>query len=226
MKAWSILGGMAAVAILLVVWLGMDSQGDVHRLYRDAIKETPAIEEALKESAELVRYFADRKPTNRKKSELDDLRKRFETLEQTAREADQDEKLDRTERKKRLASVEEGYYALRVDATDLRARLREMKNYDDAVKPLVARLGRDKVALGDAKEKSTDPEFLQRATVLLDEARRDQALAERALQELSVHIKEGRTYGQTAMNEISKLCDQIEELLKAHPGSPVGGGGR
>jgi chromosome segregation ATPase len=224
MKAWLILGGMALVAALLVWWLVADREEDVHRLYENATREKPVIEKALAECGDLVRYFADRKPTEKKKGELDDLRRRFESLEHSAKEADQDARLDRTARKKRLAEIEEGYYKLRVDSTDLRARLTEMKKYDELLKPLIARLGRQKRALIDATATGTDPEFLQRATALLEESKKDQSLADTALTKLSASILEGRVIAQTAVNEIGELCTRIEELLAKHSGSPVRSG--
>jgi DNA-binding Lrp family transcriptional regulator len=224
MKAWLILGGMALVAALLVWWLASDHEEDVHRLFEKATIERPVIEKSLAECGDLVRYFADRKPTEKKKGELDDLRRRFEAMEHAARDADADVRLDRIARKKRLAEIEEGYYKLRVDATDLLARLREMKKYDELLKPLIAKLGRLKKTLIDATTQSSDPEFLQRAAALLEESKSDQSLADTALVKLSTKILDGRVMAQAAVNEITDVCKRIDELLSRHAGSPARAG--
>ena len=225
MKAWFILGAMALAAAALVLWIGSDREEDVHRLYADATREKPVVAKALEECGELVHYFSDRKPTSKKKGDLDDLRTRFETLDRAARDTDADAKLDRNERKKRLTEIEEAFYQLRTDATDLRARLTEMKNYDTALKPLVARLGRLKAELLDAQSKSADPEFQQRANALLTESTRMLTLSEQALKRLSVKITEGRVMATTSLKELDDLARRFEELLATQkPASTAGGG--
>jgi len=225
MKAWIILGAMALAAAALVLWIGADRQEDVHRLYAGAIQEKPATEKALEDCGELVRYFSDRKPTEKKKGELDDLRKRFESLDRAAREADEDATLDRMERKKRLDKIRDEFYVLRTDATDLRARLNMMKEYDVALRPLVARLGRLKVDLVEAQSKSADPEFQQRANALLTESTSKLTLAENAMKRLSVKISEGRIMKETSLKELDDLARRFEELLATQRPAPAAGGG-
>lgn len=224
MKAWLILGGMAFLAVALVLWirLGPDPSGD--REFEKATREKPAIEKALAECGELVRYFADRKWTERKKSELDDLRRRHESLERSADELLADRKIDRAARSKRFTEIDDAFYKLRTDSTDLLARLREMKKFDAELRPAIARLGRLKKSLADATAVANDPEFQQRASTLLTESRSDQSLGERALEKLSTEIVFGQKLGQTALNEIADLCKRIEELLNEHAGSPAKSG--
>jgi hypothetical protein len=226
MKAWIILGAMVLAAAVLVWWIGSDRQEDVHRLYADAIKEKPAVEKALADCDELLRYFSDRKPTAKKKGDLDDLRKHFETLDHAAREADSDEKLDRTARKKKLAEIEEAFYQLRTEATDLRARLTEMKNFDTSLRPLVARVGRLKAELVDAQTKSADPEFQQRANALLTESTRRLTLSENAMKRLSVKISEGRIMATTSLKELDEVAKNIEGLLATLKPAAAAGSGR
>src|SRR5262249_7298037 len=142
-----------------------------------------------------------------------------------AREADEDAKLDRVARKKRLADIEESFYQLRTDATDLRARLTKMKEYDTKLKPLVARVGRLKADLVDAQSKSADPECQQRASALLTESTRDLTLAESALKRLSVKIKDGMTMAETSLNDLNDLAKRIEELLATQKPAAAASGG-
>jgi len=226
MKAWFILGAMALAAAALVYWIGSDREEDVHRLFADATREKPVIEKALEECGELVHYFSDRKPTSKKKGDLDDLRTRFETLDRAAKEADADGSLDRNARKKRLTEIEEAFYQLRTDATDLRARLTEMKHYDTALKPLVARIGRLKAALVDAQSKSSDPEFQQRASALLTESTRVLSVSEMAMKRLSVKITEGRVMATTSLRELDDLAKRFDELLATQRPAAAAAGGR
>ena len=226
MKAWLILGAMALAAAALIFWIGSDREEDVHRLFADATREKPAVAKALEECGELVRYFSDRKPTSKKKGDLDDLRTRFETLDRAAREADADGTLDRNARKKKLAEIEEAFYQLRTDATDLRARLNEMKNYDTALKPLVARIGRLKAELVDAQSKSADPEFQQRASALLTESTRLLSLSEMAMKRLSVKIAEGRVLATTSLNDLGDLAKRFDELLATQKSAAAAAGGK
>ena len=226
MKAWFILSAMALAAAALVYWIGSDREEDVHRLFADATREKPVIEKALEECGELVHYFSDRKPTSKKKGDLDDLRTRFETLDRAAKEADADGSLDRNARKKRLTEIEEAFYQLRTDATDLRARLTEMKHYDTALKPLVARIGRLKAALVDAQSKSSDPEFQQRASALLTESTRVLSVSEMAMKRLSVKITEGRVMATTSLRELDDLAKRFDELLATQRPAAAAAGGR
>ena len=226
MKAWFILGAMALAAAALVYWIGSDRKEDVHRLFADATRKKPVIEKALEECGELVHYFSDRKPTSKKKGDLDDLRTRFETLDRAAKEADADGSLDRNARKKRLTKIEKAFYQLRTDATDLRARLTEMKHYDTALKPLVARIGRLKAALVDAQSKSSDPEFQQRASALLTESTRVLSVSEMAMKRLSVKITEGRVMATTSLRELDDLAKRFDELLATQRPAAAAAGGR
>jgi hypothetical protein len=221
MKAWLILGGMALVTVALVLWIRLGPDNVADREFENSTKEKPVIEKALAECGDLVRYFAERKWTERKKSELDDLRRRFESLERSANELVADKQADRAARTKRFAEIEEAFYKLRTDATDLRARLTEMKKFDETLRPAMARLGRLKKELADATAVSTDPEFQQRASTLLTESRTDQSLGELALEKLSVKILDGRVMAQTALNEIGDLSKRMEELLTKHAGAPA-----
>jgi hypothetical protein len=224
MKAWLILGGMALLALALVLWIRLGPDNAADREFDKSTREKPVIEKALAECGELVRYFADRKWTERKKSELDDLRRRFESLEHSADGLLADGRVDRAARTKRFAEIDEAFYKLRTDATDLRARLTEMKNFDAELRPAIARLGRLKKQLADATAVASDPEFQQRASALLTESRSDQSLGERALEALSVKIVDGRIMGQAALSAIADLCKRMEELLSQHAGSPVKSG--
>jgi len=226
MKAWFILGAMALAAAALVYWIGSDREEDVHRLFADATREKPVIEKALEECGELVHYFSDRKPTSKKKGDLDDLRTRFETLDRAAKEADADGSLDRNARKKRLTEIEEAFYQLRTDTTDLRARLTEIQHYDTALKPLVARIGRLKAALVDAQSKSSDPEFQQRASALLTESTRVLSVSEMAMKRLSVKITEGRVMATTSLRELDDLAKRFDELLATQRPAAAAAGGR
>lgn len=224
MKAWLILGSMAIVAAALVLWLRLGPDNAAGRGFEMATKEKPAIEKALAECGDLVRYFSDRKWMERKKGELDDLRRRFESLERSSNELRDSATADRAAVTKRFAEIEEAFYKLRTDATDLLARLREMKNFDTELRPAIAKLGRLKKQLADATAVATDPEFQQRASKLLTESKSDQSLGERALERLSVKINDGRIMGKSALNELAEVSRRIEELLSQHAGSPVKGG--
>lgn len=224
MKAWLILGGMAIVAAALVLWIRLGPDNAAARGFEAATREKPEIEKALADSGELVRYFSDRKWMERKKGELDDLRRRFESLEHSANGLRDNLSIDRAALTKKFSEIEEAFYSLRRDATDLRARLREMKSFDEELRPAIAKLGRLKKSLADATAVATDPEFNQRASALLTESRTDQSLGELALEKLSVKINDGRTLGKTALNEIADVSRRIEELLTQHAGSPVKNG--
>ncbi len=215
MKGLWILAGLGLAAALLVVALLRDSDADVERLYVDTVRERPAIETALEEAGDLVRYFSEIKPTERKKGELESLRRRFETLERTASDAKGGGELSREERKVALAKAEEGFYELKRDAEDLRARLREMKNYELALRPRIARLGSLTQKLLTAQTSESPPEFLQRAGQLIEEGRKFRVMAEGALKTLSVKIVEGRSLGLAALNELDEILANMESLLAA-----------
>jgi chromosome segregation ATPase len=224
MKGLWILGGLAAAAVLLAVVLGGDSSADIERAWHDAVRERPTIATALEECGDLIRHFNEFKPTERKKGELEQLRRRFESLETTATNARSEEAIPREERKKRLARVEEEFWQLKRDAEDLRARLTEMKNFEVQLRPRIARLGELTQRLL-AAQAGAAPEFQQRSGHLIEEGRRHRGLAETALQRLSVKIAEGRPLGMTALNELDEVLTNMQQLLDSRPAAPSGGGG-
>ena len=226
MKGLWILAVLVAAGGLLAWLLGGDTKADLERKYETAVRPRAAIEASLAESAELVRYFADRKPVERKKGEVDELRRRFESLEKSALAARDDETQQREERKKALVKIADSYLQLQVDADDLRARLREMKKYDLEIQARIKRLGDLIRALNDAQAKSLDPEFQQRSGELLEEARKFRLMAESGLKTLAVKIVEGRAVTQSALTELDGVMDRMDQLLEASPApakEPAGG---
>ncbi|MSR46036.1 MAG: hypothetical protein EXS13_03050 [Planctomycetes bacterium] len=229
MKGLWILAGLAAAAVVLAVFLMRDSTADVERLYIDTVRERATIRDALEECGDLVRYFNEIKPTERKKSELETLRRKFETLEQAASSARDDEALPREERRKSLSRIEEDFWELKRDAEDLRARLTEMKNYEAALRPAIARLGELTQKLL-AVQSGAPPDFQQRSSHLIEEGRKYRSLAENALRTLSVKIGEGRTIGVAALKELDAVLGNMAELLatreaKAEPEATGARGG-
>jgi len=229
MKGLWILAGLAAAAVVLTVVLVEESSADLERKFDATLRDRAAIEQALAECAEIVRWFSDRKPVERKKGELEQLRRRFEALEKAANAARDDEERDRDERRQLLAQLAGAFASLRADAEDLRARLREMRSYDEELRPLVARLGDVTRRISAAQNASSDPEFQQRSGELIEEARKFRSMAESALRTLADKIVEGRQIGQAALHELRDVLGRMERLLAEHPGAPreaapVGGG--
>jgi hypothetical protein len=223
MKGLWILGGLAAAAVALAFLLSGESSSDLDRKYQEAVKERPVIEKALAESKELVDWFADRRPTERKKGELGDLRRRFEALEKAARSALEDESSQprsKDERRKALTKLAEDYWVLKRDAEDLVARLREMRSFDDQLRPWIVKVGELTRALAVAQTNSLDPEFQQRASELLEEARKWRTMGEEALKTLATKINDGRQLGKTALNELEEVTKRMQALLDQHPGAP------
>ena len=213
MRGIWILGGLAAGAIALAFFLLRASSADIERAFQDATAEQPAIEASLAESSELIRYFSDRKPIERKKSDLQKLRDRLANAQKSAAAIQSGDGGSKEERHKQLHRLQDEYSALHADADDLRARLREMKHYDEALRPVMARLGDLTVKVAKAQSESSDPVFQQRATGLIDDAKRFRSMAEGALQTLSNKITEGRTLGTTALNELATVMKRMNELL-------------
>src|SRR5262245_39961098 len=116
MKGLWILGGLVAAAVALGLILVRDSSADLERKYDDAVRDRAVIEQALAECGELVRYFAERKPTERKKGELEELRQRFESLEKAAKTARDQAEQPREERKQLLDRLEGEFWQLKRDA--------------------------------------------------------------------------------------------------------------
>ncbi len=227
MKGLWILGGLAATAALLAVMLAGETKADLERLYDAAARERPAIEKELAAAADLVRWFADRRPTEKKKGELEGLRLRFESLEKAALAARDDESRPREERRRTLTRLAEEFWQLRRDAEDLHARLGEMKSFDEKLRPQVVKVADLTRRLAQAQSASTDPEFQQRASELLEEARKFRKMAEEALKTMAASLKDGRALGISALNELGVALQRIEELLDKHPGAPrTGGDGR
>lgn len=216
MKGLWILGGIAAGAVALGVALGRDSRADVDRKYEETVRERPVIEQALAEATDLVGWFEHRKPVERKKTELSELRARLDALDRSALTARDDGETSAERRKEDLAELERQFWQLKRDAEDLRARLREMKNYDDALRPRVVRLAALTRALAEAQSTSTDPEFQQRSAGLIEEGRKFRTMAEGALKTLSHSIAEGRAIGMTALNELDSVMERVEEILTAY----------
>jgi hypothetical protein len=233
MKGLWILGGLVAAAIALAWLLGRESTADLERLHAATVRDRPAIAAALEECGDLVRFLSDIKPTERKKGELEELRRRFEKLERTAAAAMEGgaaggDAASRDERKRTLARIEGDFHSLLVDAEDLRARLREMKNFLDQLQPRIAKLGQLTQQLLQAQAEES-PEFQQRAGQLIEEGREFRLMAEGALRTLSVKILDGRTTGMTALNELDATLKNMEELLAARgaaqqPADAKGGG--
>ncbi len=222
MKGLWILAGLGVAAALLVFALTRESDADVERLYIDAVRERPAIEAAITESGDLVRYFSEFKPTERKKGDLEELRRRFESLDGQATKTRDAAELPRSERKAELAKVEEEFFKLKSDAEDLRARLREMKNFDLQLRPRIAKLGALTQKLLIAQTPESPPEFQQRAGQLVEDGRKYRLMAEGALKTLSVRIGEGRSLGMAALNELDEILKNMESLL-ATTGEKAGG---
>lgn len=228
MKGLWILGGLVAAAIALAWLFGRESTADLERLHAATVRDRPAIAEALEACGDLVRHFSEIKPTERKKGELEELRRRFEKLERTAAAAMADGATEgdvatRDERKRTLARIEEDFHQLLVDANDLHARLREMKNFSDQLQPRIAKLGQLTQQLL-AAQAGEEPEFQQRAGQLIEDGRKFRLLAEGALRTLSVKILDGRTTGMTALNELDETLRNMEELLAARDApAPAGG---
>lgn len=212
MKGLWILAGLGAAAAVLAFALGRDSTADIERAWTDAVRERPTIAASLGECGDLVRWFSDIKPTERKKGELEQLRRRFEALEKSADEARTTDAQPREQRKQALERIEGDFWTLKRDAEDLRARLREMKNYTVELQPRIARLG-DRMQRLLAVQEGADPEFQQRSNRLIEEGRKFRGTAESALQRLSVKIAEGRTLGLTALNELDEVLKNMDELL-------------
>jgi len=231
MKGLWILGGLLAAAIALAWLLGRDSTADLERLHAATVRDRPAITGALEECGDLVRLLSETKPTERKKGELEELRRRFEQLERTAAGAmaggaGDGDAAARDERKRTLARIEGDFHQLLVDAEDLRARLREMKNFLDQLQPRIAKLGQLTAQLLAATQAGeSTPEFQQRSGQLIEEGRTYRLMAEGALRTLSVKILDGRTTGMTALNELDETLRNMEELLAARGGAPARGGG-
>lgn len=226
MKGLWILAALVAVAALLVMLLVRGSSADLERKYDEAVRERATIEKALAEAAELVRWFADRKPTEKKKGELEELRRRFDALEKAARTARDDETRPRDERIKELVRLGGDYYQLARDAEDLLARLREMKRFDGELQERIKKLGLLTRQLSDAKVASRESEFQQRAGDLLEEGRKFRQMAEGALKTLAHSIADGRPVGLSALNELDDVMKRMEQLLAAHPElQPAAGGG-
>jgi chromosome segregation ATPase len=220
MKGLWILGGLVAAAAAIVFFLTRDSSADLERLYEEALRERTAIEQSLAECGDLVRWFADRKPTEKKKGELEELRRRFETLEKSADSARDDASRPRDERKKALVKLGDDFRELRRDVDDLRARLREMKKADGELAERIKRLGDVTRRLADARASSADPEFQQRAGDLLEEARKFRVMAETALKELSVRIVGPKVQFQSAVNELDDTMGRMDKLLGTLPAPP------
>jgi len=220
MKGLWILGGLVAAAAALVFFLTGESSADLDRLYEEAVRERPAIQESLAECGELVRWFADRKPTEKKKGELEELRRRFEALDKSAEAARVDTTQPKDERRKALVRLGEEFHELRRDVDDLRARLREMKTFDGALAESVRRLGGLTRQLADARATSADPEFQQRAGDLLEEGRKFRQMAETSLKELSIRIVGPREQGRAALNELDDVMGRMEKLLGTLPNAP------
>jgi predicted RNase H-like nuclease (RuvC/YqgF family) len=225
MKGLWILAGLVGLGGLLAWVLAGDTKADLERKYDEAVRPRAAIEESLAESAEILRYFADRKPVERKKGELEELRRRFESLEKSARVARDDESQPREERKKTLARLGDSFLQLKADADDLRARLREMKRFDAELRGRITRLGDLTRALAAAQAESTDPEFQQRSGDLLEEAGKFRTMAETGLKTLAVKIVEGRALTQSALNELDGVMDRMKALLDSLPAPPPPAGG-
>lgn len=220
MKGLWILGGLVAAALALAWLLGRESTADLERLHAATVRDRPAIAKALEECGDLVRWFSDIKPTERKKGELEELRRRFEKLEREATAAleagaGDDDPAARDERKRTLARIEEDFHLLLVDANDLWARLREMKSFSDQLQPRIAKLGQLTQQLLQAQAAESTPEFQQRAGALIEEGRTYRLMAEGALRTLSVKILDGRTTGMAALNELDETLKNMEELLAA-----------
>src|SRR5688572_2012510 len=125
MRGLWILGGLVAAGVALSLVLMRESSADVDRKYEDAVRLRPAIEECLAECSEIVRSFVDRKPIERKKAELGELRRRFESLDQAARLAQggqgvegsepPDPAASRDERLKLLTRLENDFAQLNAD---------------------------------------------------------------------------------------------------------------
>jgi chromosome segregation ATPase len=220
MRGLWILGGLVAAGVALSLVLMRESTADVDRRYEDAVRLRPAIEECLAECAEIVRAFVDRKPIERKKAELGELRRRFEALDQAARQAQgapgaegsEPAAATRDDRLKLLTRLENDFAQLKADADDLRARLREMKKADVEIRERVAKLGEAVTALGKAQEANADPEFNQRAGALIEEGRKFRLMAEDGLKTLSMKIVEGRPILQTALNELDDVIKRMDQL--------------
>ncbi len=212
MKGLLILGGLVGAALLLAFALTRETTADIDRMFEDAVRERPRIEAALEECGDLVRYFSDIKPTERKKGELEELRRRGALLEKQATRL-HEEPAPREEQKKGLAKIEEDFYDLRTAAEDLRARLREMKNFEAALRPRISKLGDRMQRLNDAQSKNADPEFQQRADGLIRQGKDCRLTAEGALKGLSVEIVKNRTVGMAMLNELDEILKQMDELL-------------
>jgi len=229
MKGLWILGGLVAAAIVLAWVLGRESTADLERLHAATVRDRPAIAAALEECGDLVRLLSEIKPTERKKGELEELRRRFEKLERTAAAAmeggaaqggaAEGDAASRDERKRTLARIEGDFHQLLVDAEDLRARLREMRNFLDQLQPRIAKLGQLTQQLLQAQAGGSEPEFQQRAGQLIEEGRTYRLMAEGALRTLSVKILDGRTTGMAALNELDQTLRNMEELLAARGGA-------
>ena len=215
MQGIKIVALLAAAAGLALVYLFLPTDRDLVRRDAEIEEHRPEIEQALDECAELVRWFNERKPTERKKVELADLRARFESLENRKQEYLENDDLEKRERRLGLEQLEDQYYLLLRDSTDLRARLLVMQRYWEHLRVVLSRHGRLKRELGLAQVDSTDARFQQRATELIDQSQKTRPLAEEGLRKMGVSILEGRAVGGAALAELREINQGMLELLES-----------
>jgi hypothetical protein len=204
---------LLAVALAALVYVLLPSDTDLERRNEPIVENRKVLEEVLADCAELIHYFDRLKPTQRKKQELGDLRQRLTSLDEAAKEFRENAGLERRERKLGLDDLGDQYYELRRDAEDLRARLREMRSYQERRDPLMARQGRLLRRLYEVQSESTDLSFQQRSNQLIDDARSYRHLAETAMQELAFSIVKGRPIAESSLRKIEEINAAIEELI-------------
>jgi chromosome segregation ATPase len=224
MKGLWILAGLAAGAVLLWFALSRPSSVDVDRKYEEATKERPTVESLLADCATLVRQVSDQKPAERKKTELQQLRDKFEALSKEADDAKRDTTTPRDERKKRLERLGDEFWALRRNAEDLRVRLTKVKDFDERLQPKIAQLGRLTKALADAQTQSTDAEFQQRALSLMDDGRKYRQMAEAGRRTMAKSYVDGRVPAEAGLNGLDDVLKSMEQLLAKQPEPPKSGG--
>ncbi len=202
------------------LYLFVPTREDLARRIRPIREHQKQIEQTLADCSDLLHELDQRKSTVRKKQELSELRRRAIEMAKSADRFLEDDSIDREVARKGLEDLEPEYYALCRDCEDLRARLRELKRCHGEIEVEISRLGRNQVALMNARKSSGDLSFNQRVEELIDEGRKFRAMAEQGLSRLAFSIVEGRPIVESALTEMRELNDRMDQLLRSKESAP------